>query len=111
MMKIQESNCRIIEYRPNFFPNGYEGNMAKVEYDDETGTLYVFETGFFENIQDAPRKFNAIIAVNDHGTFIHYSDWTDYRRFSDKLTEDEEKEYFGKWYIFAGGDLEELEEE
>ena len=84
--------------------------MAAVRYDDKTGELGIIETGFFENIKEAPKKFNAIIAINSHGTFLYYSDWTDYRRIYDKLTEDEEKEYFRKWYLFADGNLEDLEE-
>ena len=103
------SNCGIIEYRPGFFLSEDEVNMAAVRYDDETGKLEIIETGFFENINDASKKFNAIIAINSHGTFLYYNDWTDYRRFYEKLTEDEEKEYFRKWYLFADGDLEELE--
>ena len=103
------NNCGIIEYRPGFFLSEDEVNMAAVRYDDETGKLEIIETGFFENINDASKKFNAIIAINSHGTFLYYNDWTDYRRFYEKLTEDEEKEYFRKWYLFADGDLEDLE--
>ena len=100
-------NCGIIEYRPDFLSS--EDNMAAVRYDDKTGKLEIIETGFFENINDAPKKFNAIIAINSRGAFLYYSDWIDYRRFYEKLIEDEEKEYFRKWYVFAGGDLEDLE--
>ena len=56
------SNCGIIEYRPGFFLSEDEVNMAAVRYDDETGKLEIIETGFFENINDASKKFNAIIA-------------------------------------------------
>lgn len=100
-------NCGIIEYRPDFLSS--EDNMAAVRYDDKTGKLEIIETGFFENINDAPKKFNAIIAINSRGAFLYYSDWIDYRRFYEKLIEDEEKEYFRKWYVFAGGNLEDLE--
>ena len=93
-------NCGIIEYRPDFLSS--EDNMAAVRYDDKTGKLEIIETGFFENINDAPKKFNAIIAINSRGAFLYYSDWIDYRRFYEKLIEDEEKEYFRKWYVFAG---------
>lgn len=102
-------NCGIVEYKPNFFSSENEDNMAVIKYDNVTEELEIIETGFFENINDASKKFNAIIAINSHGTFLYYNDWTDYRRFYEKLTEDEEKEYFRKWYLFADGDLEELE--
>ena len=104
-------NCGIVEYKPNFFPSENEDNMAVIEYDDVTGKLEIVETGFFENSQDAPEKFNAIIEINTHGTLILYNDSTDFRRFVEKLTPDQEKKYYEKWYVFAGGNLEDFEEE
>lgn len=56
-------------------------------------------------------KFNAMIEINIHGTLILYNDSTDFRRFINKLTPDQEKQYYEKWYIFAGGNLEDFEEE
>ena len=85
--------------------------MAIVECNDVTGKLKIVETGFFENSQDAPEKFNAIIEINTHGTLILYNDSTDFRRFIEKLTPDQEKKYYEKWYVFAGGNLEDFEEE
>ena len=84
--------------------------MAIVEYDNESGELKIIKTAYFENSQDAPQVFNATIAQLEKGTVIHYSDLTDYRRFVDKLSKEQENEYFKKWYVFAGGDLEDLEE-
>ena len=104
-------NCGIIEYRPYYFSVGEYDNMAIVEYNSESKELKIVKTAYFENSQDAPQVFNATIATNSHGTFIHYNDWTDYRRFIDKLTADEDEEYFRKWYIFADGNLEFLEED
>lgn len=105
------SNCGILEYKPNFFPSENEDNMAVIEYDDETGKLEIVETGFFENSQDAPEKFNAVIEINTRGTLILYNDATDFRRFINKLTPDQKEQYYKKWYVFAGGDLEDFEEE
>ena len=109
--EVLGANCGIVEYLPNYFPIGQYDNMAVVEYNNKSGELKIIKTAYFENSQDAPRKFNAIIAVNDHGTFIHYSDWTDYRRFINKLSKEQEDEYFKKWYVFAGGDLKDLEKD
>lgn len=104
-------NCGIIEYRPYYFPVGEYDNMAVVEYDNENRELKIIKTAYFENSQDAPERFNATIAQLEKGTVIHYSDLSDYKRFIDKLSKEQEDEYFKKWYIFAGGDLEDLEEE
>ena len=104
-------NCGIIEYRPYYFSVGEYDNMAVVEYDSESRELKIVKTAYFENSQDAPQAFNASIAQMKKGTFIHYSDLSDYRRFIDKLSKEQENEYFKKWYIFAGGDLKDLEEE
>ena len=104
-------NCGIVEYKPNFFPSENEDNMAVIKYDDVTGKLEIVETGFFENSQDAPEKFNAVIEMNIRGTLILYNDSTDFRRFINKLTPDQEEQYCKKWYAFAGGNLEDFEEE
>ena len=88
-----------------------EDNMAIVECNNVTGKFKIVETGFFENSQDAPEKFNAIIEINVHGTLILYNDSTDFRRFIEKLTPEQEDEYYKKWYLFAGGHLEDFEEE
>lgn len=104
-------NCGIIEYRPYYFPVGEYDNMAIVEYNSESRELKIVKTAYFENSQDAPERFNATIAQLEKGTVIHYSDLSDYKRFIDKLSKEQEDEYFKKWYIFAGGDLEDLEEE
>jgi len=104
-------NCGIVEYKPSFFPSENEDNMAVIKYDNVTEELEIVETGFFENSQDAPEKFNAIIEINTHGTLILYNDSTDFRRFIEKLTPDQEKKYYEKWYVFAGGNLEDFEEE
>lgn len=104
-------NCGIIEYRPYYFPVGEYDNMAVVEYDNENRELKIIKTAYFENSQDAPERFNATIAQLEKGTVIHYSDLSDYKRFIGKLSKEQEDEYFKKWYIFAGGDLEDLEEE
>ena len=104
-------NCGIIEYRPYYFPVGEYDNMAVVEYDNENRERKIIKTAYFENSQDAPERFNATIAQLEKGTVIHYSDLSDYKRFIDKLSKEQEDEYFKKWYIFAGGDLEDLEEE
>ena len=100
--EVLGTNCGIIEYKPNFFPSENEDNMAVIEYDDVTGKLEIIETGFFENSEDAPQIFNTTIAQLEKGTFIHYSDLTDYRRFINKLSKEQEDEYFKKWYVFAG---------
>lgn len=105
------SNCGIIEYLPDYFPTGEYDNMAIVEYDNESGELKIIKTAYFENSKDAPKTFNATIAQLEKGTIIHYSDLSDYRRFIDKLSKKQEYEHFKKWYVFAGGDLEDLEEE
>ena len=105
------ANCGIVEYLPNYFPVGEYDNMAIVEYDNESGELKIIKTAYFENSQDAPQVFNATIAQLEKGTVIHYSDLSDYRRFIDKLSKEQEDEYFKKWYVFAGGDLEVLEKE
>ena len=105
------ANCGIIEYLPNYFPVGEYDNMAIVEYNDESEELKIIKTAYFENSKDAPKAFNATIAQLEKGTIIHYSDLSDYRRFIDKLPKEQENEYFKKWYVFAGGDLEDLEEE
>ena len=104
-------NCGIVEYKPNFFPSENEDNMAVIKYDNVTEELEIVETEFFENSEDAPEKFNAIIEMNTHGTLILYNDSTDFKRFINKLTPDQEKKYYEKWYVFAGGNLEDFEEE
>lgn len=105
------ANCGIVEYLPNYFPVGEYDNMAIVEYDNKSGELKIIKTAYFENSQDAPQVFNATIAQMEKGTFVHYSDLTDYRRFIDKLSKEKKDEYFKKWYVFAGGDLKDLEKE
>ena len=102
-------NCGIVEYKPNFFPSEDEDNMAVIKYDDVTGKLEIVETGFFENSEDAPKKYNAIIEINTNGTLILYNDSTDFKRFINKLTPEQEDEYYKKWYLFAGGRLEDFE--
>ena len=102
------ANCGIIEYLPNYFPVGEYDNMAIVEYNSESEELKIIKTAYFENSQDAPQVFNASIAQLEKGTVVHYSDLTDYRRFIDKLSKEQEEEYFKKWYVFAGGDLKDL---
>mgnify|MGYP001740820337 CR=1 FL=1 len=104
-------NCGIIEYRPYYFPGGEYDNMAVVEYNSESRELKIIKTAYFENSQDAPQVFNATISQLEKGTFIHYNDLTDYRRFIDKLSKEQEDEYFKKWYVFAGGDLKDLEKD
>ena len=105
------ANCGIIEYLPNYFPVGEYDNMAIVEYNSESEELKIIKTAYFENSQDAPQVFNASIAQLEKGTVVHYSDLTDYRRFIDKLSKEQEDEYFKKWYVFAGGDLKDLEKD
>lgn len=105
------ANCGIVEYLPNYFPVGEYDNMAIVEYNSESEELKIIKTAYFENSQDAPQVFNASIAQLEKGTVVHYSDLTDYRRFIDKLSKEQEDEYFKKWYVFAGGDLKDLEKD
>ena len=100
-------NCGIVEYLPDYFPIGEYDNMAIVEYDDESKEIKIIKTAYFESSEDAPEIFNASIAQLEKGTFVHYSNLSDYRRFIDKLSKEQENEYFKKWYVFAGGDLEE----
>lgn len=53
------------------------------------------------------------ITLNNFSVYANYVyniNLSDYRRFINKLSKKQEDEYFKKWYVFAGGDLEDLEE-
>lgn len=65
--EFDDENSGIIEYKPKFFPNEKD-NMAVVKYG--TAGLDIIETGFFDNLEEAPKRFNAVIETSGHGTFI-----------------------------------------
>ena len=102
-------NCGIIEYIPDLkIENNH--NVAIVTYDMLTEELKIQETAFVNVPEKAEKKYNAFI---ENGLIV-YDDYTDYQRFENELKAEEKKEYFKKWYIFAGGsekDLNEINEE
>ena len=57
-------------------------------------------------MQECLTLFNFLVYAN----YVYNINLSDYRRFINKLSKKQEDEYFKKWYVFAGGDLEDLEE-
>ena len=61
---------------------------------------------FWQIMQECLTLFNFLVYAN----YVYNINLSDYRRFINKLSKKQEDEYFKKWYVFAGGDLEDLEE-
>ena len=102
------NNCGIIEYFPNIEPSQPFDNVASVEYNNETGELKVLKTALIS--KDLAKDWNANVILTGKGLLIIYNDYTEYGRHSKCFSEKEKEELYKKWYLFADGLLEDLED-